>query len=668
MKLAEARKRVEELRRTIDEHNHRYYVLNQPVISDFEFDLLLSELQGLEKKFPVLVTPDSPTMRVGSDLTPEFIQAEHRWPMLSLGNTYSADEVIEFSDRVRKTLGYEPGYVCELKYDGVSISLTYENGSLVRAVTRGDGLKGDDVTVNVRTIRSIPVRVSAEGIPSSFVIRGEIYLSRKGFEQMNVSRQHKGELPFANPRNAAAGTLKLLDPRIVASRPLECFLYYLMGDDLPAGTHYDNIMAARSWGFRVPDVIERCKNIEEVLHFISIWEEKRRQLPYDTDGVVVKVNSLEAQQLLGNTAKSPRWAIAYKYAAEQAVTELLSVDFQVGRTGNVTPVANLRPVLLAGTTVKRASLHNSDQIKLLGLHYGDSVIIEKGGEIIPKIVGADSSLRQPDAGAVTFPDHCPECGTALVRNEGEANHYCPNYLHCPPQITRRIIHFVSRRAMNIEGLGEETVEMLWSNGLIHNVADLYDLKHEQLVSLDRMGDKSASNILGSLTESLSVGWPRKLFALGIRHVGETVARTLAGAFTDIDSLMGASEEELVALADIGPRIAASVREYFSDADNIQIINRLKEAGMTFKGVARDNLEGGPLTGKTVVVSGTFENYTRDGIKAAIEAAGGKASGSVSGSTSFIVAGSDMGPSKRAKATALGIPVITEEEFIKMIKE
>ncbi|MCB0800878.1 MAG: NAD-dependent DNA ligase LigA, partial [Bacteroidales bacterium] len=500
MKLAEARKRVEELRRTIDEHNHRYYVLNQPVISDFEFDLLLSELQGLEKKFPVLVTPDSPTMRVGSDLTPEFIQAEHRWPMLSLGNTYSADEVIEFSDRVRKTLGYEPGYVCELKYDGVSISLTYENGSLVRAVTRGDGLKGDDVTVNVRTIRSIPVRVSAEGIPSSFVIRGEIYLSRKGFEQMNVSRQHKGELPFANPRNAAAGTLKLLDPRIVASRPLECFLYYLMGDDLPAGTHYDNIMAARSWGFRVPDVIERCKNIEEVLHFISIWEEKRRQLPYDTDGVVVKVNSLEAQQLLGNTAKTPRWAIAYKYAAEQAVTELLSVDFQVGRTGNVTPVANLRPVLLAGTTVKRASLHNSDQIKLLGLHYGDSVIIEKGGEIIPKIVGADSSLRQPDAGAVTFPDHCPECGTALVRNEGEANHYCPNYLHCPPQITRRIIHFVSRRAMNIEGLGEETVEMLWSNGLIHNVADLYDLKHEQLVSLDRMGDKSASNILGSLTE------------------------------------------------------------------------------------------------------------------------------------------------------------------------
>ncbi len=668
MKLADAKKRVDELRRTIDEHNHRYYVLNQPVISDFEYDLLLSELQALEKKFPVLVTSDSPTMRVGSDLTSEFVQAEHRWPMLSLSNTYNADEVIEFGERIGKALGYEPGYVCELKYDGVSISLTYENGSLARAVTRGDGLKGDDVTVNVRTIRSIPVRVSAEGIPSSFVVRGEIYLSRKGFEQMNASREQKGYLPFANPRNAAAGTLKLLDPRIVASRPLECFLYYLLGDNLPAGTHYDNIMAARSWGFRVPDVIQQCRDINEVLQFISIWEEKRKQLPYDTDGVVVKVNPLEAQQLLGNTAKSPRWAIAYKYAAEQAVTELLSVDFQVGRTGNVTPVANLRPVLLAGTTVKRASLHNSDQIELLGLHNGDSVIIEKGGEIIPKIVGVDSSLREPDAGAVTFPDHCPECGTALVRNEGEANHYCPNYLHCPPQITGRIIHFVSRRAMDIEGLGEETIEMLWSNGLVHNVADLYDLKHEQLASLERMGDKSASNILGSLTDSLSAPWRRKLFALGIRHVGETVARTLAGAFPDIDSLMGASEEELLDLPDIGPRIAASVREYFSDTDNIEIINRLKGAGMTFEGAIRRSAGGGPLTGKMVVVSGTFENYTRDGIKAAIEAAGGRAAGSVSGSTAFVVAGSDMGPSKRARAVALGIPIITEEEFTKMIKE
>lgn len=668
MKLDDAKKRIEELRRTIDEHNHRYYVLNQPVISDFEFDLLLNELQTIEKNFPELVTPDSPTMRVGSDLTEEFIQAEHRWPMMSLGNTYSADELTDFGERVKRTLGYEPEYVCELKYDGVSISLTYENGSLVRAVTRGDGTVGDDVTVNVRTIRSIPVRVSAPDLPSSFVIRGEIYLPRKGFDEMNAARLQKGELPFANPRNAAAGTLKQLDPRVVASRPLDCFLYYLLGEQLPAGNHYDNIMAARSWGFRTPDIIERCSGMGKVLEFITAWEDERKKLPYDTDGVVIKVNPLDAQQLLGTTAKSPRWAIAYKYAAEQAVTGLLSVDFQVGRTGNVTPVANLRPVQLAGTTVKRASLHNSDQIELLGLHYGDSVIIEKGGEIIPKIVGVDTTLRHPEADAVTFPENCPECGTPLVRTEGEANHYCPNYLHCPPQITRRIIHFVSRKAMDIEGLGEETVELLWSKGLIHNVADLYDLKNEQIATLDRMGDKSAANITEALTVSLSAPWNRKLFALGIRHVGETVAKTLAGAFPDIDRLMNATEEELLALSDIGPRIAASVREYFSDADNIQIISRLKAAGMTFEGVMQTGTRSGPLAGKTVVVSGSFEGFTREGIRAAIEAAGGKAAGSVSGSTSFIVAGNDMGPAKRVKAAALGIPILTEEEFVKMIKE
>lgn len=668
MKLSDAKLRVEELRKTIDEHNHRYYVLNQPVITDFEFDLLLNELQTLEKNFPELVTPDSPTMRVGSDLTDEFVQVQHRWPMMSLGNTYSEEELTEFGERVKRTLGQEPEYVCELKYDGVSISLTYENGVLSGAVTRGDGMVGDDVTVNVRTIRSIPVRINAPGAPSSFVVRGEIYLPLKGFNEMNAARMEKGEAPFANPRNAAAGTLKLLDPRMVAARPLDCFLYFLLGDSLPAGNHYDNIMAARSWGFRTPDVMERCSGMEEVISFIRKWETARKQLPYDTDGVVVKVNSLEAQRLLGSTAKSPRWAIAYKYAAEQAVTELLSVDFQVGRTGNVTPVANLRPVQLAGTTVRRASLHNSDQIELLGLHYGDSVIIEKGGEIIPKIVGVDAGKRAGDAAVVTFPEKCPECSTPLVRNEGEANHYCPNYLHCPPQITRRIIHFVSRKAMDIEGLGEETVELLWSNGLARNVADLYDLKHEQLASLDRMGDKSASNILASLAASLSAPWNRKLFALGIRHVGETVAKTLAGAFPDIGRLMDATEEELLALPDIGPRISASVREYFSDEDNREIIRRLKAAGMTFEGAVQTRPSAGPLAGKTIVVSGTFEQYTREGIKAAIEAAGGKNAGSVSGNTSFIVAGSDMGPSKRAKATSLGIPVITEEEFIKMIKE
>jgi DNA ligase (NAD+) len=668
MKLADAKKRAGDLRKTIDEHNHRYYVLNQPVISDFEFDLLLNELQTIEKKFPELVTPDSPTVRVGSDLTREFVQVGHRWPMLSLGNTYSYDELKEFGERVKKTLGFEPEYVCELKYDGLSISLTYENGVLVRAVTRGDGTVGDDVTANVRTIRSIPLKVSAPDLPSLFVARGEIYLPRKGFEEMNAARQMNGEPPFANPRNAAAGTVKLLDPRIVASRPLDCFLYYLLGEKLPADNHYDNIMALRRWGFRTPDVIERFTGIEEVLGFISAWESDRRKLPYDTDGVVIKVNATDARQLLGSTAKSPRWAIAYKYAAEQAVTELLSVDFQVGRTGNVTPVANLRPVILAGTTVRRASLHNSDQIGLLGLHYGDNVIIEKGGEIIPKIVAVDTSQRHPEAGVVVFPEKCPECDTPLIRTEGEANHYCPNYLHCPPQITRRIIHFVSRKAMDIEGLGEETVEMLFTEGLIRNVADLYDLKHEQLAALERMGDKSAANILSGLEASLAAPWNRKLFALGIRHVGETVAKTLAVAFSDIDRLIGAKEEELLALPDIGPRIAASVKEYFSDDDNIEIINRLKASGMTFEGVVTTASGNGPLAGKTVVVSGTFEGFTRDGIKAAIEAAGGKTTGSVTGNTSFVVAGSDMGPAKRAKATALGVPVLTEEEFVKMIKE
>lgn len=668
MKLAEAKKRIAELRTIINEHNHRYYVLNQPVISDFEFDLLLNELQTLEKNFPGLITSDSPTMRVGSDLTKEFIQAEHRWPMLSLGNTYSTSEVKDFGERVRKSLGYEPSYVCELKYDGVSISLTYDDGRLTRAVTRGDGMVGDDVTVNVRTIRSIPVRVTAADLPSSFTMRGEIYISRQGFEKMNSERQERGDPLFANPRNAAAGTLKLLDPRIVASRPLDCFLYYLLGEELPADNHYDNIMAARSWGFRTPDVISLCKGMDEVEKFLAVWEHERKKLPYDTDGVVLKVNSLEAQKLLGTTAKSPRWAIAYKYAAEQAVTELISVDFQVGRTGNITPVANLRPVLLAGTTVKRASLHNSDQISMLGLHSGDTVIVEKGGEIIPKIVSVDAGSRKTGSAPVTFPAVCPECGTPLVRNEGEANHYCPNYLHCPPQITGRIIHFVSRKAMDIEGLGEETIEMLYSRGLIRNVADLYDLRHDQLASLERMGDKSATNIIEGLKDSFSVPWHRKLFALGIRHVGETVARTLANGFGDIDSLMSATEEQLLSLPEIGPRISTSVREYLTDAENILIISRLRAAGMNFSGTSRQQPPGGPLSDKTIVISGTFNGFSRDELKATVEKAGGRISSSVSGNTSFIIAGKDMGPSKRSKAEELGIPLISEEEFLILIKE
>ena len=668
MKLAEAKKRADELRKIIGEHNHKYYVLNKPVISDFEFDLLLAELNTIEKTFPELVSPDSPTMRVGSDLTEEFRQAEHISPMLSLGNTYSTQEVNDFGERVRKALGYEPEYVCELKFDGVSISLTYEDGRLVRAVTRGDGTVGDDVTVNVRTIKSIPVIIASSEAPVSFTIRGEIYLPRKGFEEMNADRLQRGEALFANPRNAAAGTIKMLDPRIVASRPLDCFLYFLLGDKLPSDNHYDNLMAARSWGFRISDVIRRCSGMDEVIKFISEWETERKMLPYDTDGVVVKVNSLEAQKLLGNTAKSPRWAIAYKYAAEQALTELLSVDFQVGRTGNVTPVANLRPVLLAGTTVRRATLHNSDQIEMLGLHYGDTVIIEKGGEIIPKIIEVDTSRRSEGTAPVSFPHECPECGTLLVRTEGEANHYCPNYLHCPPQITRRIMHFVSRKAMNIDGLGEETIELLYSRGLIRNVADLYDLKHDQLASLERLGNKSAANILEGLARSLAAPYHRKLFALGIRHVGETVARTLASGFPELDTLMNATDDQLCSLPEIGPRISASVREYFADADNIEIIRRLRAAGMSFEGAAPAVSASGPLAGKTVVVSGSFKGFSREELKAAVEAAGGKNAASVSGSTSFIVAGSDMGPAKRAKAIEMGIPLITEEEFVKMIKE
>lgn len=669
MNISDAKTRAEELRRTINEHNHRYYILNQPVISDAEFDFLLQELQKIEALYPELITADSPTMRVGSDLTIGFEQWVHHYPMLSLANTYSESEVVNFGERVRKILGYEPEYVCELKFDGVSISLIYENGVLVRAVTRGDGLTGDDVTVNVRTIRTIPLRVSGEGLPSSFVIRGEIYLPHAGFEEMNATRLQKGEASFANPRNAAAGTLKLLDPGMVANRPLNCFLYTVLGENLPYGNHYDNISAARLWGFRTSDATEKAGNIEAVLAFIKKWESERKKLPYDTDGVVVKVNSLEAQDQLGSTAKSPRWAIAYKYAAEQAVTKLLSVVYQVGRTGTITPVANLQPVLLAGTTVKRASLHNSDQIELLGLHCGDSVVIEKGGEIIPKITGVDIGSRLSDSVPVRFPEVCPECGTLLVRAEGEANHYCPNYLHCPPQIMGRIIHFVSRKAMDIEGLGEETIEKLWRNKLVTDAADLYYISDEQLSSLEGLGNKSAANIISGLKSSLSVPWARKLYALGVRHVGETVAKTLAAAFPDIDKLMAATEEELLTLADIGPRISSSVREYFSDHGNREMITRLKAVGMSFSGgaVVQGSVSGA-LKGKTVVVSGTFTGYTREGIKAAIEAVGGKTSGSVSGNTSFIVAGSDMGPAKRAKAESLGIPIITEEEFVKMIKE
>ncbi|HPT11755.1 MAG TPA: NAD-dependent DNA ligase LigA [Bacteroidales bacterium] len=667
MKSVEAIKRAEELRKIINEHNHRYYVLNAPVISDFEFDLLLNELDTIEKKFPEARTGDSPTSRVGSDITKEFEQFEHPYPMLSLGNTYNEDEVRDFCERVKKGLGYEPEYICELKYDGVSISLTYEGGRLIRALTRGDGVKGDDVTANVKTIRSIPLRIDAADIPDNFTIRGEILIPRDGFNRMNAHRSEAGEPLFANPRNAAAGTIKLQDPSIVASRPLDCFLYYLLGEELPAGNHYDNMMQAKKWGFRVAEVMDKCHNTDEIISFMERWENERKNLPYDTDGAVIKVNSLSAQTILGMTAKSPRWAIAYKYAAEQAKTKLLSVDFQVGRTGNITPVANLEPVFLAGTTVKRASLHNDDQIKLLGLHLGDTVIIEKGGEIIPKIVGVDHSVRSVDATEVIFPDKCPECGAELFRNEGEANHYCPNYLHCPPQITGRIIHFASRKAMNIDGLGEETIELLYRTKLIHTAADLYDLTATQLSGLERMGDKSARNIVDGIKASVRIPYNKVLFALGIRHVGETVASTLSKGFPDIDTLMNASEAELTSLPEIGPKIAVSVREYFSDNDNIKIISRLREKGLAFKAAEKIQTEG-VLKGEKIVISGTFKKHSREEYKEIIENNGGKNLSAVSSGVTILLAGENMGPAKQAKAAELGIKIMNEEDFLKLLNE
>jgi DNA ligase (NAD+) len=668
MNKSEAGARIEKLRKEINEHNHNYYVLHKPVISDFEFDLLLNELDTLEKKFPELVTDDSPTQRVGSDLLKEFEQFEHKYPMLSLGNTYSEQELRDFDARVTKALSSPPEYVCELKFDGASISLTYSKGKLTRALTRGDGTVGDDVTMNVRTIKSIPLRIPAADCPDEFIIRGEILMTRKVFNRLNEERSSAGIQLFANPRNAAAGTLKLLDPKTVASRSLDCFLYLLLGEDLPNDNHFGNMAAASSWGFKVPDSISLCRNIDEVMNFISRWDGARKNLPYDIDGVVVKVNSLSQQEELGYTAKSPRWAIAYKYKAEQVSTKLLSISFQVGRTGSITPVANLLPVLLAGTTVKRASLHNADQIELLDLHIDDTVFVEKGGEIIPKIVGVDLEKRLPGSVKAEFISKCPECNTELVKNEGEANHYCPNYLHCPPQLKGRIEHFISRKAMDIEGLGEETIDLLFSNNLIRNIADLYQLRKEQLIPLERLGEKSASNIIASIRNSVNVPYHRVLYALGIRHVGETVAKTLSGEFSSIDELMSADVGSLTNVREIGPKIAASIRNYFEDSENCEIIGRLKAAGLKFSDSKTRNHPGGILEGKVIVISGVFSRYSRDELKDLIEKHGGRNSSSISSGTSFVLAGENMGPSKKDKAASLGIPLMSEDEFLKLISE
>jgi DNA ligase (NAD+) len=666
MNQSEAKAKIETLRKEIEEHNNRYYVLNQPLISDFEYDILLNELDTLEKKFPEFISDNSPTKRVGSDITKEFEQYEHIYPMLSLGNTYSEEELREFDNRIHKSISQPIEYVCESKFDGASISITYINGSLFRAVTRGDGNKGDDVTLNVKTIRSIPLKITSKRIPAEFVIRGEILMPRAVFNRLNEERIKAELTPFANPRNAAAGTLKLLDPRIVASRSLDCMIYFLLAEELPHDNHYDNLKEAAGWGFKVAESIRLCKNIDEVLQFISFWETERKKLPYDTDGVVVKVNSLSQQSELGFTAKSPRWAIAYKYKAEEATTRLLSVTFQVGRTGTVTPVANLEPVLLSGSTVKRATLHNEDQINLLDLHLNDIVYVEKGGEIIPKIVGVDHSGRNENSKKIVFISNCPECGTALIKNEGEANHFCPNYLHCPPQIKGRIEHFISRKAMDIDGLGEETIDLLFNKNLIRNFADLYDLKMEQLVPLERLGEKSAANILKSIRTSIDTPYRRVLFALGIRHVGETVAKTIAWRFKTIDDLINAGIDQLTSVYEIGPKIAASIVSYFSDNDNLEMIKRLKSVGIRFSEMSEPTLTGNLLKGKIIVISGVFKEHSREEYKELIEKNGGKNSTSVSGNTSFILAGDDMGQSKKEKADELGIPMISESEFLKII--
>ncbi len=666
MNQPEAMERIKKLREEIEEHNKRYYVLNEPVISDFEYDLLIAELSALEKKYPEFIIQSSPTQQVGSDISKEFRQFEHKYPMLSLGNTYNYEELLDFDSRVSKSVSGSVEYVCELKFDGASISITYINGRMLSALTRGDGTKGDDVSANVKTIKSIPVSIDTSGIPDEFIVRGEILMPRAVFNRLNEEREKEGVNLFANPRNAASGTLKILDSSIVASRSLDCIFYFLLGEKLPHKTHYENLMEASGWGFNVADSIRICSNIEEVISFIEFWEDKRSNLPYDTDGVVIKINSLDQQKEAGFTAKSPRWAIAYKYKAEQAITKLLSVSYQVGRTGNITPVANLEPVLLAGTTVKRASLHNADQIFLLDLHVDDMVYVEKGGEIIPKIVGVDYNSRSEKSVAIRFIDLCPECGTLLVRNEGEANHFCPNYLHCPPQLKGRIEHFISRRAMDIEGLGEETVDLLFSKGLIRNIADLYDLKPDQLVPLERMGEKSAAKIIESIRGSVNVPYSRMIYALGIRHVGETVAKTLATRFQSLDELMAADQDILTAVREIGPKIASSIRAYFSDPENIEIIRRLKSAGIKMTGEIKTQKTGNSLSGKNIVISGVFIHHTRDEYKELIEKNGGKNSSSISGSTSFILAGENMGPSKRGKAEELGIKILNEEEFLKII--
>ena len=664
--MNDIKNRIERLREALDEHNHAYYVLSAPIISDHTYDEMMRELQLLEAAHPEWADPNSPTQRVGSDLTEGFTQVEHRYPMLSLGNTYSEDEVREFYDRVARTLGEPFEVVAELKYDGTSISLIYERGRLVTAVTRGDGVRGDDVTANVRTIRSIPLRLRGEGWPERLEMRGEVLLPWAEFERLNREREAQEEPLFANPRNAASGTLKLQNPRIVALRRLDAYLYYMLGDNLPTDNHYDNLQAARRWGFKTSDAMRVCHTPEEIMAYIAHWDTERHRLPVATDGIVLKVNALRQQRALGATAKSPRWAIAYKFQAERAETRLVSVDYQVGRTGVVTPVANLEPVLLAGTTVRRASLHNADIMGRLGLHLGCRVYVEKGGEIIPKIVGVDRS-ESMDGSPVAFISQCPECGTPLVRVEGEAAHYCPNEWGCPPQVKGRIVHFVSRRAMNIN-IGPETVEALYDAGLVRDASDLYDVTPADLMRLERFAEKSAKNYRDSLELSKQVPYARVLFALGIRGVGENIAAKLAYAHPSIDTLAQATVEVLMETDEIGEKIARSVVDFFAEVRNQTMVSRLKAHGLQMAVAESDDdgVRSDELKGLTFVISGTFARYSRDEYKQLIERHGGRNASSISGKTDYLLAGENMGPAKLAKAEKLGVKLLNEDEFLKLI--
>ena len=662
--------RILQLRRELHEHNHRYYVENQPTISDQEFDFLMHELQELEARHPEMADPNSPTQRVGSDLNQEFRQVAHKYPMLSLSNTYNEQDVAAWYESVQKGLEGEPFEVCcEMKYDGLSISLTYVDGRLTQAVTRGDGVQGDDVTGNVKTIRSIPLVLDGGDYPREFEIRGEVLMPWKSFERLNAEREAAEEPLFANPRNAASGTLKSQKSEVVASRGLDAYLYYLLGEEVPCDGHYENLMAAKSWGFKISEGMKKVKTLQEMFDFINYWDKERKNLPVATDGIVLKVNSQRQQRHLGFTAKSPRWAIAYKFKAERACTRLNEVTYQVGRTGAVTPVANMEPVQLAGTTVKRATLNNEDFIKSFDLHIGDYVYVEKGGEIIPKIVGVDIDQRPIIAQPVQFITRCPECGTPLVRYEGEAVHYCPNDSGCPPQIKGRIEHFISRKAMNIMSLGPETVDEYWSRGLIHNVADLYDLSVAQITGGNKNRRLSAENVVKGIDASRQVPFERVVFALGIRFVGETSGKLLARHFKNIDALKNASLEELMEVEGIGEVMAKSIISYFHNAENMNIVERLRGYGLQMS-LSEEQMQGtsDKLAGKSIVISGVFEHHSRDEYKALIEQHGGKNVGSISGKTSFILAGENMGPSKMQKAEKLGVPIVNEEEFLGMISE